>query len=392
MVINMYVDRSVAKYVVEALKNHKILFLLGARQVGKTTLIETILKEQTGDLLNMDIDLERARVMEAAHLEPSDAVRVLTQGELLVIDEAHRVPEIGRITKGWYDKRVPVKIILLGSSSATLVDIAAAELVGRNEKLWLTPLLFEEILRQQTWFMPGRPPQALQQAFAAQIQALLLQRLVFGSYPEAYLAADPRTYLENLVSDYLLKDIFTKSLVRSPEDVRRLLLELTLTLGEPISVMQLATRLKLSRQTIQRYLDLLEGIFVIFKLPAYSTDPQREITKQQKYYFWDTGVKNALQREWVVSSARSDIDVLWENWVIAEIMKLRYTYRRHEDLFFWRSRHDSNVELVVKQGSALHQFAVRFDPHAVGHSRSFAQMYGVATKTITPQNILEVLL
>ena len=94
MVINMYVDRSVAKYVVEALKNHKILFLLGARQVGKTTLIETILKEQTGYLLNMDIDLERARVMEAAHLEPSDAVRVLTQGELLVIDEAHRVPEI----------------------------------------------------------------------------------------------------------------------------------------------------------------------------------------------------------------------------------------------------------------------------------------------------------
>lgn len=117
-----------------------------------------------------------------------------------------------------------------------------------------------------------------------------------------------------------------------------------------------------------------------------------EVTKSYKYYFWDTGIKNALQREWTVSNKRSDIDALWENWVMSEIMKMSRTYRRHEDLFFWRSRHGSNVDLVVKQGSRLHPFNINFDSNVSGHSRSFARAYGVETKTIHPNNVLEMLL
>ena len=384
-----YIQRSVERYIKESLKNRKILFLLGARQVGKTTLIEYLLKTSQGEMLNMDTQIDQARFKDAAGLEPAEGVRTLTSGKTLVIDEAQRVPDIGRITKGWYDARVPVKIILLGSSSATLADIAASELVGRNEKLWLTPLLFEEVLTQQKWFTKKRPPKLLQQSFSQTTHSILMQRLIFGSYPEAYLANDPRTYLENLTGDYLLKDIFTKSLVRSPEDVRRLLLELTREIGETVSVLQLATRLQLSRQTIQRYLDLLEGIFVIFKLPAYHTNPITEVAHSYKYYFWDTGVKNALQREWTISTKRSDIEALWENWVIAEIMKLSHTYRRHEDLFFWRSRHGSNVELVIRQGDKLYPFNISFDPHAVKLSRAFTNTYSVKPKIIRPDNILQ---
>ncbi len=216
-----------------------------------------------------------------------------------------------------------------------------------------------------------------------------MNRLVFGSYPEAYLSDDPRQYLSNLSSDYLLKDIFTESIVRSPEDVRRLLLELAGEIGHTVSVAQLATRLGLSRQTVQRYLELLEGIFVIFNLPSYHTDPVKEVTKSHKYYFWDTGVKNALQREWVVSERRSDIAALWENWAMAELFKQRSTYRRHEDLFFWRSRNDSSVDVVVKQGTQLHAFDIRFDPYPARPSRSFEQAYGVRPQVIHPGNFLE---
>jgi len=387
-----YIPRSVEKSIQLSLKNRKILFLLGARQVGKTTLVEHMLKTSHGDLLNMDTQIDRVRFKDAAQLEPAEGVRTLTTSNILVIDEAQRVPNIGRIVKGWYDARVPAKIILLGSSSATLVDIAASELVGRNEKLWLTPLLFEEILTQQKWFTSGRPARQLQRSFARPLHALLMQRLIFGNYPEAYLTEDPRTYMENLTSDYLLKDIFTKSLVRSPEDVRRLLMELAREIGATLSVLQLATRLKLSRQTVQRYLDLLEGIFVIFKIPAYCTNPATEVTKSYKYYFWDTGVKNAIQREWTVSASRSDMDKLWENWVMAEIWKQSRTYRRHEDLFFWRSRHDSNVELVVKQGDKLHPINICFESQNAKPSRAFANSYGITPKVIHRDNILEFLL
>ena len=389
---NMYIPRILEEQLKRSLKNRKVLFLLGARQVGKTTLIEHILNIKRGELLNMDIEVDRARLVAAAKLAPDEAVRSLGGKEVLVIDEAQRIPNIGLITKGWYDARVETKIILLGSSSATLLDHASSDLAGRNEKLWLTPFLFREVLAQQRWFNSSFTPVDLQKSFSEQIQSLLLNRLVFGSYPEAYLTDEPHQYLTNLSSDYLLKDIFTASLVRSPEDVRRLLLELTQEIGNTISVAQLATRLKLSRQTIQRYLDLLEGIFVIFSLPAYCTDSSKEVNKSQKFYFWDTGVKNALQREWTVSASRSDMDKLWENWVMAEIWKQSRTYNRQEDLFFWRSRNDSTVDLVVKQGSELHPFDIRYNANEARPSLSFERVYMVQPKTIHRDNILEFLL
>ncbi len=388
----MYISRILEKKVRRLLKNRKVLFLLGARQVGKTTLIEHILKIKRGDLLNMDIEVDRARLLAAEKLAPDEAVRSLGGKEVLVIDEAQRVPNIGLITKGWYDAHVETKIILLGSSSATLLDHASSELAGRNEKLWLTPFLFKEVLAQQRWFNSSFSPADLHINFSDQIQSLLLNRLVFGSYPEAYLTDEPKEYLTNLSSDYLLKDIFTASLVRSPQDVRRLLLELAQEIGNTISVAQLATRLKISRQTVQRYLDLLEGIFVIFSLPAYSTDSSREVNKSQKFYFWDNGVKNALQREWTVSTSRSDICKLWENWVMAEIWKQSRTYNRQEDLFFWRSRNDSTVDLVVKKDGKLYPFDIRFNSNDARPSLSFERAYKAQPKTIHSDNILEFLL
>ena len=388
----MFISRILENQIDESLNNQKVLLLLGARQVGKTTLIEHILSKSSGDMLNMDVDVDRSRFLSASKLTPRDAVRTLSEGDLLIIDEAHRVPTIGRVTKGWYDSDVPVKIILLGSSSTALLKTAGAELVGRNEKLWLTPLLFREVLQSQKWFLPAFSPTQLHEGFQGQIDSLLLSRLVYGSYPEVFTTNAPKQCLTGLSSDYLLKDFFTSSLIRSPDDVKRLLILLAGEVGNTLSILQLATRLRMSRQTVQRYLDLLEGIFVIFSLPAYTTDPMREVNKMQKYYFWDTGIKNALQREWVESNSRSDISELWENWVMAEIFKLSKTFDRDEDLFFWQSRNGSTVDLVIKQGEKLHPFDMRFNVLDSSPSRSFESTYGIRPHTIHPGNVLEVLL
>src|SRR3989344_3780501 len=297
----MYIPRLLDAQIEKAFSNQKVLFLIGPRQVGKTTLVRHILARHKGKMLNMDIASRRKRLEEASRLDPAQAVTMLGGVEVLIIDEAQRVDDIGRICKGWYDDEVKTKIILLGSSSATLLGKAAAELTGRNEKLWLTPLLLREIIEQQDWFYNKYDARSLQQGFPEQIQALIQSRLIFGNYPEAYLSPDPRTYLVNLTNDYLLKDLFTDSLVRLPEDVRRLLVELANSVGTTLSGQQLSTRLNLSRQTIERYLSLLEGIFVIFNLPAYSTDRIKEVHRSQKYYFWDNGVMNALREAWTVS-------------------------------------------------------------------------------------------
>lgn len=382
-----FIPRAAEEQLALALNNPKVLFLLGARQVGKTTLIEHILESRQGTLLNMDIEVDRARLRAAAKLSPLEAIRSLGGQEVLVIDEAQRVPTIGQITKGWYDAKVTTKIILLGSASATLLDTAAAELAGRNEKLWLTPLLFSELLHQEPWARAATVD--LHRDFTDQLHAMVVPRLVYGSYPEAYLTADPSAYLTNLSSDYLLKDILTSSLVRSPELIRRLLLELASSIGEAVSITQIATRLGTSRQTIERYLALLEAIFVVFPLSAYYTDGVKEVTKSTKYYFWDTGVKNALQREWTVSEHRSDFDQLWENWVIAEIAKRRLTFNRQEDLFFWQSRNGSTVDLLIKAGSRITPLDIQWAPHAPHPSRSFKNSYGLTPQTIHRDNFLE---
>ncbi len=388
----MYISRLIEQSVEKALGNNKVLFLLGARQVGKTTLVKQVLSKKKGQLLNMDIDNHRERLLAASALEPIEAVRQLGGEEVLIIDEAQRVEDVGRICKGWYDMGVPVKIILLGSSSVNLLQHAASDLTGRNEKLWLTPLLFQEILQRQKWYHMPFAGRKFHQYFQRQIQGELLDRLIFGSYPEAYLSSTPRLYLANLSGDYLLKDIFASALVKSPEDVRRLLVELTRNIGQAISVLQLATRLNVSRQTIERYLGLLEAIFVIFRVPAFTTDPIKEVNRSVKYFFWDTGVINALTDQWQVADTRDDIELLWQNWIMAEIFKQGRTFNRPESLHFWQSRRGGSVDMVVRQEENLHPFDIRWDTYGYKPSRSFMTAYGITPKLIHPGNFLEFIL
>ena len=212
-----------------------------------------------------------------------------------------------------------------------------------------------------------------------------MQRLSFGSYPEIVTSDNPTQLLRELSADYLWKDVLQAGLVKTPALLKRMLLLLAHQAGSEVSVNELATQLQMMRPTVERYLDLLEQTFVIFRLPSFSTNPRKEIAKSQKIFFWDTGIRNALLNSFSTEEFRPDIGALWENWVIAEVAKRNALLGSPGELFFWRSRAQSEVDLVVKDGSGLRAYEIKWSPRRVS-GRAFRDAYGVEVKVIRPDN------
>lgn len=379
----MYINRIAEERVTESLASSKILLVLGARQVGKTTLLKHCLANRAATFLNLDIEVDKARFRAAAHLSPTEAIRSLNNPEVLVIDEAQRLPESSRIVKGWYDAHLPVKIILLGSSSLDLLDQSVESLTGRNTKLFLPPLLFEEALRCTEWYSSAFTSEMIAETFAPQLEATLLQSVVYGNYPEIFHTPRKTEYLVNLASDYILKDVIQSGLVKSADVIKKLLLVLAHRVGETLSTNELAKTLGISRLTVDKYLDLLERTYVIFRLPPFSTSQRAEITRQQKVYFWDTGIRNALLNDFNVSPFRSDMGALWKNWVVAEAAKQALLEGGQRTLYYWRTADGGNVDLVIQDQQDLYAYEAVWSSRQAKGSRSFMQQYGLPIRSIT---------
>jgi len=381
----MYIQRTAESILLTLLGGRKVVIVLGARQVGKTTLVQRVLAGRKVVSLNFDIEIDKMRFLAAASLSPLDAINSLGNPEYLVLDEAQRLSETGRVVKGWYDAKLPVKILLLGSSSLELLNHAAESLTGRNEKLFLPPLLFDEVIRSREWCPETMPLSDIARHFQEPVHTSLLQSLAFGSYPEVVTTIDKPALLRNLSSDYLWKDILQTGMVKAPDLIKRLLSLLAHQIGAEVSVHELATQLHMARQTVERYLDLLEQTWVIFRLPSYSTNPRKEIAKSRKIYFWDTGIRNALLGTFSTDELRPDIGSLWENWVVAEAAKRNASLGGQSDLYFWRSRAQSEVDLVVRTGDRLRAFEIKWKgKRAVG--RAFRSMYGVDVEKVDAGN------
>ncbi|MCU0914779.1 MAG: ATP-binding protein [Planctomycetes bacterium] len=383
----MYIRRVAEKTLVDILAGSKVGIILGARQVGKTTLVEHVLRDRNALVLDFDVEIDRRRFLAAVALSPAEGLRTLGNPDVLVVDEAQRLADTPRIIKGWHDARLPVKMLLLGSSSLNLLDQAAESLTGRNDKLLLPPFLFEESLRAQEWYSEGYTADMLHEVFAASLQAFLMQLLAFGSYPEVVLATAKPHLLQNLSSDYLWKDVLQTGSVKSPDPIKRLLALLAHQVGSEVSTQELATQLQMARPTVERYLDLLEQTYVIFRLPAFSTNPRKEIARSKKIFFWDTGIRNALLHAFSTEELRPDIGPLWENWVIAEAAKRNLLQGCPSELFFWRSRAQSEVDLVVKTGEAVQAFEIKWQPRRIA-TRAFTAMYGVTVRSVTSRDFL----
>jgi len=383
--INTYIDRLAEDKLRNILVSNKVGIILGARQVGKTTLVEHVTKKAKTLTLNFDIETDKLRFVAASKFAPHEALISLGQPDVLVLDEAQRLPESARIVKGWHDAKLPVHIILLGSSSLTLLSKTTESLTGRNAKLYLPPLLFAETLPLQSWFTQTCPRAVLLETFATPLRSLLLERLAYGSYPEVVTTPAREPLLRNLAADYLWKDILQTGLVKTPASIKRLLLLLAHQTGAEVSTNELATQLQLARATVDHYIDLLEQCFVIFRLPAYSTNPRKEISKSHKVFFWDTGIRNALLNQFSTDELRPDLGGLWENWVIAEIAKRNLIEGIPSALFFWRSRHSSEVDLVVTSGNKLQAFEIKWRQQRV-RCRAFVDAYGIEPIVLSAEN------
>lgn len=388
----MYITRSVQNRFEARADRRNILLLLGARQVGKTTLLKHIFASRKITFLNLDIAIDVQTLQRAMPLDPLSAIARLGSPDVLVIDEAQRMPEISRVVKGWYDTHVPVEIILSGSSSLNLLDQTVESLTGRNEKVYLAPLSFSEILAMQPWYTP-EDNRAIREGsvFAEQIQSVLMQSVVYGGYPKAVSSPDPVSYLQSLVSDYVLKDVFESGLIKSPSMIRKMLELLAHQVGSIVSTNELSRTLGISRVTVDRYLDILEQTFIVFRLPAYSTNPRKEIVKSKKIYFWDTGVRNALIGEFSMNPFRSDIGALWENWVVSEVAKKTWT-PLGMPLSFWRSKAGSEVDLVWKDVRNGTRRAYEIKWSSGNATKAFSTSYRIPVSIIHRNNVCSYLM
>lgn len=388
----MYITRLSEAKLDAYLKENKIIIILGPRQVGKTTLIEHKIKNYGGIILNLDVEIDKSKLLAASHLPLDEIIKNFGNPSLIVIDEAQRLPEAGRIVKGWYDSHLSIKLILLGSSSLNLLDQSAESLTGRNIKLYLTPLIFEEIINNQSWYSKSFNKQILKIDLKNQVEFLINQLIVYGGYPETITTLNRQQYLINLTSDYLLKDIFQSDLIKSPDTIKKLLLLLAHQIGNEVSTNELANNLQISRQTVDKYLDLLEKTFVIFRLPAFSNNQRKEIVKSKKIYFWDTGIRNALLKDFNDVNYRGDIGVLWENWVVAEFAKKNLQGGELNHLYFWRTAEGSEVDLVIKGTDTFKAYEIKWSKAKIPAKKSFSNKYRIRVDLITKDNIVDFLL
>ena len=320
----------------------KALVLVGPRQVGKTTLIKEILKTYKNKkikFLNCDNprDLESLENKDLEYLE-----NIVGHSKILFIDEAHKVPNIGQTLKilvDHYGKKI--QIFVTASSSFNLLYKTQEPLTGRKFVYNLYPLSMEEIYPEKDFL---------------KIQKELEQLLIFGSYPEVVKKRsfeDKIQLLRELSTSYLYKDILEFQQVKNPGIINKLLKALALQIGQEVSYTELAGLLEIDKNTVERYVDLLEKCFVIFRLSPYTQNKRKELSRLRKIYFYDLGVRNAIINNFNFFDLRDDIGKLFENFMIVERLKYREYHQVYSDQYFWRTYDGSEVDLVEDRDGKL---------------------------------------
>lgn len=309
-----------------------ITILFGARQVGKTTLLKMLMKEFTKPLYMAGDDPKSAVLLEGK--STNELVALLSAYDLVVIDEAQKIKDIGTILKLIADNLPNAKVVASGSSSFELVNKLSEPLTGRNRKYYLYPLSVPELAEA---FGRIKTEQELNSA------------MLFGGYPQIVNAGsveEKKRLLQKLVGDYLFKDLFLFGDIRNAFAFKKLVQLLALRSGSEISYAELAKEIGVSRETIWNYVTLLEQAFIVFRLLPLYTNKTKEINKNHKIFFYDSGVRNALIGNFEDLSLRGDKGAVLENFFIAEKYKERAYARRDTELHFWRNRQGAEVDFV----------------------------------------------
>lgn len=357
----------------------KVLILYGARQVGKTTLLKEVVKqtELRSGFFNCDYyDIQQTFAWENA----GNLAGIVNDLDILVLDEAHRIRNIGMVLKILFDEFPHLQVIASGSSSFELSNKIQEPLTGRKVVHLLYPLTYQEF-----------------QGTASPIEAkrTLNKILRFGLYPSVITGGEERAQenLKEIASSYLFKDILDFQNLKKPELLSNLLKLIAFQIGSEVSYTELANQLRVDQTVVQRYIQLLEDNFVIFRLSALKRNLRSEIVKSRKIYFWDIGIRNAIIQQFNPIDFRTDIGALWENFCVAE--RLKHIHYQGHDLsnsYFWRNYAQKEIDYIEEREGKFLAFEFKWSPRKKSSlPDDFKNNYPVNTfKQITPDSISEL--
>jgi len=357
------IPRSLTAVITQKLTSStKGVVIYGARQVGKTTLANNLIG--TLNLKTLTINGDQSRFLDVLSSRDLAKIKSLVQGyELLFIDEAQRIPEIGLALKIILDNMPELKVLVTGSSSLDLASKISEPLTGRVWTYHLYPISFLELSGSQ-----NRP----------KLDHALEERLMFGSYPEIFSLegeSQKREYLQNLSDAYLYKDLLEFGEIKNSSKIRDLLKLLAFQVGSQVSLSELGTSLGISKDTVSRYVDLLEKSYVIFRLKGFSRNLRKEITKMDKVYFYDLGVRNILIDNLNPLRGRDDLGALWENFLIVERMKLLAYNQDFANTYFWRTYTGAELDYVEDKGGKLYGFEFKVRNKVKRAPKSWKETY-----------------
>ncbi len=372
----MTIKRELKAQVAKRIKPQKVMLIYGPRRVGKTLLLREIYNEFRGEKLLLNG-------------ESSDTVRMLADRSisnykhlfrgisLLAIDEAQHIPEIGMKLKLMVDEIPGLAIIATGSSSFDLQNQAGEPLVGRSTRFMLTPFSIKEINKQQPTF---------------KTITNINQYLVYGFYPELTTidsGAEQARYLTDIVDSYLLRDILAIDGVKNAQKMHDLLRLVAYQVGSEVSTDELGKQLGVSRNTAERYLDLLQKVFVLYRLGGYSKNLRKEVVKSSKWYFQDNGIRNAVLNDFRPFADRSSEErgALWENFIIGERMKRKHNNLSNINLYFWRTYDQQEIDLIEEDGEIITAYEIKSGKKNPKIPKAFANAYPDAAYNIVNRDM-----
>lgn len=372
------INRVLENLVTEKLFKGKAIVMLGSRQVGKSTLLK-MLENRIGNnvlFLNCDNNDIKKQLTDPGI---NDLRRLIGNHEVVFIDEAQRVMNIGLTLKLLTDQMPEKQLIITGSSSLDLSNLVNEPLTGRKFEYQLFPLSLKELVDYSGYIETNRN---------------LEQYILFGMYPDVINnPGDEPEILNNLVSSYLFKDVFMYQDLRKPEFIEQLLEALALQVSSEVSFNELAQLLQTDPHTVQRYIGLLEKAFIIFRIRSYSRNIRNELKKSRKIYFYDNGVRNAILGNYGPLSSRNDVDMLWENFFISERMKFLHYNKIYAKRYFWRTTQQQEIDYLEEVDGQLSAFEIKWNPlKKFTFPKTFLKNYpGASVHTINRKNFWNLL-
>ncbi len=371
------ITRTLQQRIERNLFKGKAVIVIGARQVGKSTLFRQITEKLEEPVLMLNCDEPEVRELLVG-MNLVELKLMIGKHRLVVIDEAQRVSEIGMTLKRITDNFPEVQLLVTGSSSFELQNRLNEPLTGRKYEYRLFPISTRELLEHSGLIA---------------VKQSLESRLIYGSYPDIVNHADEaKELLMNIAGSYLYKDLLALEDIRRPALLEKLLVALALQVGNEVSYNEIAQTVGSDSKTVEKYIDLLEKCYIVFRLRAFSRNLRTELKKSKKIYFYDNGIRNAVIQNFAPLSMRNDTGALWENFFISERIKANEYEGRYAKSYFWRTTQQQEIDYIEESDGQFAVFEMKWNPRkkTTPLPAAFLKTYPVAQEAVvTPENYLE---